>query len=230
MKVTQTFVYVDCVLTECLYKCANVHVYTCTLICGTQVTPLQPEILSMGSDMNGTSKLLTYLLDNLTGELSWRLAMPLFAVVFLCTCSSARVGWVFKSCLRFLCFLFHTYTCTCTNVCVVPVSKVFVFHTCTKCVREKCARVSCTFTLHLRFRLLSICASFSPHLRLICRLVCSVFAFTYPRNIRPCAWVQCGQCSTQCGPTSDTKVLEDSESRLNVGFAVQRKMYSRQTY
>ena len=30
--------------------------------------PLQPEILSMASDMNGgTAKLLMYLLDNLTG-------------------------------------------------------------------------------------------------------------------------------------------------------------------
>ena len=43
-------------------------------VCVFTGNPLQPELLSMANDMNGTSKLLMYLLDNLSGmyqSLSW---------------------------------------------------------------------------------------------------------------------------------------------------------------
>ena len=72
----------------------------------------------------------------------------------------------------------HTVLVSCTRY------NAFAFHTCGKCVWEKCARISCAFASRLR-------------------LVCSVFvfgnAFAYPRNIAQVT-CKCRQCSMQCRP------------------------------
>ena len=107
-----------------------------------------------------------------------------------------------------------------------------------KCLRFTCARnacgknahaFSCVFTSHLRL----VCFVFAPRLPCVCSTYVFGNAFAYPRNIRLCVRVQCGQCSMRCGPTSATKVyrlLEDSESRLNQRFAVLLKVCGRQAY
>ena len=104
-----------------------------------------------------------------------------------CTCSWLGLKVLMQLDAPLLPAIAHTVLVSCTRY------NAFVFHTCGKCVWERCARISCAFASRLR-------------------LVCSVFvfgnAFAYPCNIRPRARVKCKQCSMQCRPISKPSAMK----------------------
>ena len=91
---------------------------------GIAGNPLQSEILSMVNEVNGTDKLLSYLLDNLTGRaihvcvVYTCVCAVCMCCVYMCVCVLCIHECMYISVCVCFCVYIYVCVCTCIHVCV----------------------------------------------------------------------------------------------------------------